>query len=151
AVKAALAQDPGLALYKDQNGKTALHHCAEINAKKTGLKVADSLRTARALIAEGAAVDAVRIIKDEGEDFHARPLWYAVAWGKNLDLARLLLDKGADPNGCMWAAVWDQDLRMAQLLASYGAAIDPVAQNETPLLLAIKSRRWKLMDWLISN
>jgi ankyrin repeat protein len=151
AVKSAVASDPALSTYKDQIGKTALHHCSEINAAKTGLPVAASVKTARLLISAGADVNAVRIIMDEGEEFHARPLWYAVAWGKNLELARFLLDNGADPNGCMWAAVWDQDLRMAKLLHSRGAQIDPVSNDETPLLLAVKSNRAKLLDWLIDN
>jgi len=40
---------------------------------------------------------------------------------------------------------------MAKLLHSYGAEIDLVAHNETPLLLAIKSRRLKLFDWLLQS
>jgi len=151
AVKSALACDPTLSSYKDQNGKAALHHCSEINAAKAGLPVASSVKTARLLISAGADVNAVRIIIDEGEEFHARPLWYAVAWGKNLELARFLLDSGAEPNACMWAAVWDQDLMMAKLLHSRGAEIDPVSHDETPLLLAVKSNRLKLLDWLIDN
>jgi ankyrin repeat protein len=150
-VKAALAEDSRLASYADQNGKRPLHHCAEANAQKTGLRVADSIKTARALISAGADVNAVRVIMDEGEEFHARPLWYAVAWGKNLELARFLLDNGADPNGCMFAAAWDENIEIAKLLHSRGAEIDPVAQGETPLLLIIKSWRLKLLDWLIAN
>jgi ankyrin repeat protein len=151
AVESALAGDPALAAYRDQIGKTPLHHCSEINAEKTGLPGARSLKTARALVSAGADVNSVRIIMDEGQEFHARPLWYAVAWGKNIKLAQFLLDNGADPNGCMWAAVWDQDLGMAKLLYSHGAQIDPVANDETPLLLAVKSRRFMLLDWLIDK
>jgi len=151
AVESALARDPVLAAYRDHIGKTPLHHCSETNPEKTALPVAASLKTARALVSAGADVNAVRVIMDEGQEFHARPLWYAVAWGKNIKLAQFLLDSGADPNGCMWAAVWDQDLGMAKLLHSHGAQIDPVANDETPLLLAVKSRRFKLLDWLIDN
>ena len=151
AVNSAVAMDPSLSTYKDRNGKAALHHCAETNARKTGLNVADSIKTARALIAAGADVNVLRIIVDEGEEFHARPLWYAVAWGKNFELAGFLLDNGANPNDCMFAAVWDENLRMAKLLISHGAEIDPVAQGETPLLMTIKSRRLNLLDLLISS
>lgn len=150
-VKSVLAKDSSLSMYKDQNGKAALHHCAETNAQKTGLSVADSIKTARALISAGADVNALRIIMDEGEEFHARPLWYAVAWGKNFELARFLLGKGADPNDCMFAAVWDENLRIAKLLHSHGAEIDPVAHDGTPLLLMIKSKRFKLLDWIIAR
>ena len=123
-VKAALEQDPALANFSDQNGKTSLHHCAEINPAKYRLDVRDSVKTARALIAAGADVNALRIIIDEGEEFHARPLWYAIAWGKNFEVARLLLKNGADTDRWLRTAVWDEDLKMSELLLSHGAKID---------------------------
>src|SRR5437667_8555467 len=95
SVKAALEDDPSLARYVDKIGKTPLHHCAEINSRKFRLEVADSLKTAKALLGAGAEVNAIRIIIDDGEEFQATPLWYAVAWGKNYDLVRLLLEQGA--------------------------------------------------------
>jgi ankyrin repeat protein len=150
-VKAALKEDPTFANFSDQNGKTPLHHCAEINAAKHGFDVADSVKTAKALIAAGADVNALRIIMDEGEEFHARPLWYAIAWGKNLQMTRLLLENGADTDRWLGTAVWDQDLKMAELLLSNGAKIDPVFRGDTPLLQTVKSRRLKLLAWLVKN
>lgn len=150
-VERALAKNPTLATFRDENGKEPLHHCAGINRIKPGLEVEDSIRTAKALVGAGADVNAVRIIIDEGEEFHATPLWYAVAWGRNMDLARYLLENGADPNNCMWAAVWDQNLTMAQMLRDFGADIDPVFHDETPLLLCVKSKRLKPLSWLVQN
>lgn len=151
AVKKALADEPGLALFIDQAGKTPLHHCAGINGVDAQLSIADSLRTARALLSAGADVNADRVIMDEGEEFHARPLWYAVAWGKNFELAKLLLENGAEPVGCMWATCWAQDEKMAQLLHSFGAAVDPVFHGQTPLLEIVKAKRFKLLKWLVDN
>jgi len=51
----------------------------------------------------------------------------------------------------MWAAVWDQNLRIAELLLSHGAEVNPVVHNEMPLLLVVKSKRLKLLDWLVKN
>src|SRR5258708_4060450 len=150
-VKAALKQDPTLANFGDQNGKRTLQHCAEINAARYGLDVRDSVKTARALIGSGADVNALRIIMDEGEEFHARPLWYAIAWGKNYDFARLLLENGADTDRWLGTAVWDEDLKMSELLLSYGAKIDPVFRGDSPLLHNVKSRRLKLISWLVKN
>ena len=75
-VETALAIDPKLASYVDRIGKTPLHHCAEINPKKFGLKVSDSTKTAEALLSARADVNAVRVIIDDGEEFRATPLWY---------------------------------------------------------------------------
>ncbi len=150
-VEQALGVDSVLASFVDQSGKTPLHHCAGINGTEANLAVADSLRTARALLHAGADVNAVRVIIDEGEKFLARPLWYAVAWGQNFELAKLLLENGAEPSGCMWTACWAQDAKIAELLRSHGAAVDPVFHGETPLLLIVKSKRFRLLKWLIEN
>ena len=152
AVDAALANDPSLANYSDKIGKTPLHHCAEINARKFRLSVDDSLKTAQVLLRAGAAVNCIRIIVDDGEEFQATPLWYAVAWGKNYDLARLLLESGAQPDDhAVGSAIWDQDLRIAELLRTMGAKIDHVFRGETPLLRNVKARRLKLLKWLIDH
>jgi uncharacterized protein len=152
AVSAAVKHDPALAAHVDKIGKTPLHHCAEIDPAKFGLKVTESLATAAALLEAGADVNAVRVIIDDGEKFLATPLWYAVAWGKNLALARLYLETGAHPdNNAVGSAIWDQDLVMAELLRSHGGDIDHNSRGETPLLRTVKARRLRLVSWLIEN
>jgi ankyrin repeat protein len=151
SVRKALAEEPALALHVDKNGKQPLHHCAGINAKEAKLAVADSLKTAKALIEAGADVNGVRIIIDDGEEFRATPLWYAVAWGKNFELSQLLLKEGAQPEGCMWAVCWAEDEPMADLLHSFGAKIDPVFHDQTPLLEIVKAKRFGLLKWLVAN
>ena len=151
AVAKAIAEAPELANFEDRSRKTPLHHCAGINAKDAGLPVRNSIETTKTLIEAGADVNAVRTILDDGEEFHATPLWYAVAWGRNLRLSRFLLEQGAKPNGCMWAACWDQSVEMATLLRRFGAEVDPVFHDETPLLLIVKSKRMKLLPWLVAN
>jgi ankyrin repeat protein len=151
-VTTALASDRELASYVDRIGKTPLHHCAEIEATKFRLKISDSVETARALLQAGADVNAVRVIIDDGEEFQATPLWYAVAWGKNYDLARLLLESGARPDdNATGSAIWDQDLRIAELLRTHGANIDHVSRGETPLLRTVKARRLHLLKWMIDH
>ncbi|MCM3900923.1 MAG: ankyrin repeat domain-containing protein [Pyrinomonadaceae bacterium] len=152
AVARALTEEPALANYVDQIGKTPLHHCAGINAREAKLPVRKSIETARALIATGADVNAVRTIIDDGEEFQATPLWYAIAWGKNFDLSRFLLESGALPDSnSVRSAIWDQDQRMAELLFAFGANIDPVIHNETPLLQIVRSKRLQLLKWLIDH
>src|SRR6185295_4382655 len=152
AVAEALVTEPALARYVDKIGKTPLHHCAEINPKKFRLNITESIATAKALLDAGADVNAVRVIIDDGEEFLATPLWYAVAWGKNLPFARLLLETGAHPdNNAMASAIWDQDLMMAELLRSHGGNIDHKAGGETPLLRTVKAKRFRLLNWLTEN
>jgi len=152
AVASALVKEPILAKHVDQIGKTPLHHCAGINPRKAKLSVRKSIETARALLAAGADVNAVRVIIDDGEEFQATPLWYALAWGQNPDLARTLLENGATPDhNSVRSAIWDQDLKMVELLQSFGANIDPVIHNETPLLQIVKSKRLQLLKWLIDH
>jgi ankyrin repeat protein len=150
-VTQALSKDSSLATRVYKNGMTPLHYCAETNLSKSSLPAIYSIDTAAALLSAGADVNSVRRIIDAGEEFHATPLWYAVAWGKNLDLACFLLESGSNPNNCMWAATWDENLEMAELLASHGAEIDPVFHHETPLLQIVRSRRLKLLGWLIAK
>jgi ankyrin repeat protein len=150
-VNAALGRQPELVNFTDERGKTPLQHCSEINAVKTGLDVNRSIETAAALLAAGADINAVRIIVDEGEEFHATALWYAVAWGSNSKLAGFLLEKGADPENCMWAATWNQDQTTAQALLKHGAKIDPVFHGETPLLQIIMAKRFALLRWLVDH
>lgn len=148
----ALETEPALARYADKIGKTPLHHCAEIDPKKFRLQVNDSIATAKALLDAGADVNAVRVIIDDGEEFLATPLWYAVAWGKNLPLVRLLLESGAHPdNNAMGSAIWDQDLLMAELLRSHGGNLDHKSGGETPLIRTVKAKRLGLLKWLLEN
>ena len=152
AVDAALSVEPSLASYVDKIGKTPLHHCAEVDPRKFHLDVNASLKTAAALLRAGAEVNAIRIIIDDGEEFQATPLWYAVAWGKNYDLARLLLEEGAlADNNATSSAIWDQDLRLAELLRTHGGNLDYVSRDGTPLLRTVKARRLKLVKWLIDH
>ncbi len=152
AVAQTLVEQPELAQSIDRSGKTPLHHCAGINALEAGLVIANSIATARALVSAGADVNAIRIIIDDGEEFQASPLWYAVAWGKNAALARILLEQQAKPdNNAMKSAIWDQDELMSELLFSFGGKIDAVINHETPLLQTVRAGRLKLLNWLVKN
>jgi len=151
-VSRALAQDPQLASYVDKNGKSPLHHCAGVSLLESGLPARSSIETAMALLSGAADVNAVRIIIDDGQEFHATPLWYAVAWGKNIELARCLLEHNAQPDkNALRSAIWDQDLWIADLLLSFGGNIDTEIHQQTPLLETVKAKRMKLLGWLVGN
>jgi ankyrin repeat protein len=75
-------------------------------------------------------------------DFQATPLWYAISRGRNLPMARLLLERGSTPENAMWAAAFAEDVAAIELLVRSGASLDPVTEDETPFLLAIKWSRF---------
>jgi len=141
AVAAGLAEDRSLARAIDERGRTPLHRCARTNGAKDGRDAAAGLEVARALLAAGADPNAVHDIPDEGGSFRATPLWYAVAWGRNPRLVRLLLDAGAAPRGCLWACVWADDLEMAKTLLKARAPLGEVFGGETPLQYAARLKR----------
>jgi ankyrin repeat protein len=134
-VKAALAETPELLGFRDGRGRNWLHLCCGANAARKKLDPADTIKTADALLAAGLDVNAEAFC--EGE-WKATPLWYAVARGENRALARHLLKRGSDPNHCLWAAGFRDDVDMIRLLARGGAEIDPVAEDATPFLSAIQ-------------
>lgn len=140
-VSAGLREDRGLARVVDERGRTALHRCARTNAEKDGLDVANSLRVAKALLKAGANPNAVHDIPDEGGSFKATPLWYAVAWGRNPALVKLLLGSGAAPRGCLWACVGANDVDLAKTLVKAGAPLDEAIGGETPLAYATRLKK----------
>jgi hypothetical protein len=96
---------------------------------------------AKALLKAGANANAVHDIPDEGGSFKATPLWYAVAWGRNPALVRLLLDGGASPKRCLWACVFSNDLELARTLVKSGAPLDEEFGGETPLEYAVRLKK----------
>ncbi len=93
SVKAALEQNPDLLKHRGDKGANLLHLCCGIDIEKRGLSAADSIKTAGVLL--DATLDINREAFTEGE-WKATLLWYAVGRGKNLELAKYLLKRGAD-------------------------------------------------------
>jgi uncharacterized protein len=133
AVKAALA-DPNLRNYRSKKGENLLHLCCGIEIQKRGLSSADSIKMAGVLL--DASFDINQEAFTEG-DWKATPLWYAIGRGKNLELAKYLLKRGADPEYCLWAAAFNNSPDAVKLLVRAGAVVDPHGED-TPFLFAIK-------------
>ncbi len=136
-VKAGLAENPSLLEYRDERGRNWLHLCCSVNPKPKKLKPADSVKTAGFLLSAGLDINQEAF--SEG-DWKATPLWYAIGRGENLTLAKYLLERGSDPNHCLWAA---QNVAAIKLLVASGADIDAVAEDETPFLGAVKWSRFR--------
>jgi ankyrin repeat protein len=145
-VEATLEEKPELLGVRDEKGRSWLHICCSVNPKRRKLRPADSVRMADVLLDAGLDVNAAAF--REG-NWQATPLWYAVARGENLTLARHLLERGSDPNHCLWAAAYRDDVEAIRMLVSAGADLDPVTEDETPLLSAIKTSHFRAAEALL--
>jgi uncharacterized protein len=139
-VASGLDRHPALLQYRDERGRNWLHVCCGVDVKaKPALPAADSVKLARLLLDRGLGIDTPAFT--EGT-WQATPLWYAIGRGHNLPLAKYLLKRGCDPNHCLWAAVHMSDFEAMKLLVRHGAVIDPVVEDATPLLEAVKWSRF---------
>lgn len=140
-IEAALTESPGLLAFRDARGRNWLHLCAGVDVRKKRLEPAAAVRIAQLLLDRGIDIDAPAFTENEGT-FKATPVWFSVARGRNVALTEFLLREGADPNYTLWAAAFDNNTRAIDLLVAHGADIDPVTEDETPFLGAVKWSRF---------
>ncbi len=146
-VAAGLRENPALLKFRDERGRNWLHLCASVDVlKKRGLDPKDSVKLAKALLGLGIAIDAPAFT--EG-NWHATPLWYAVARGRNLPLVKFLLKSGSTGAHCLWAASFREDRDTLKVLIDAGAPLEAIAEGETPLLGAVKYSKFKAAAWLL--
>ena len=149
-VAAALRERPQLLALIDDAGRTLLHNCARRPVSNEHGSAA-SVATAQTLLKAGVPINAVQPVNDGGETFPATALWYALGWGRNQPLASFLPKSGANPNQCMFALVYADDLASARLVRRYGAQIDEMFGGETPLIYAMRHRRASFAEWLLKE
>jgi hypothetical protein len=150
SVASTLKARPEWASVEDGVGRKPLHVCAHQRVSTVAAARA-GLSTAKALISAGADINAVHSIQDDGETFPGTALWYALAWGRNRPLAAHLLKLNADPNHCLFALVYADDLSAAKLVRRYRARVDEVGHGETPLIYALRLRRARFAEWLLKE
>jgi ankyrin repeat protein len=137
-----LGKDPKLSAEYAADGFTALHYAAHLGHYKI----------AEMLIASGADVKAL-----SRNGLSLMPLQSAVA-GRRLEIARLLLEKGAPVNArqekdtttVLHVAAFIGDLEMIKLLLSFGADLNvkQKADDKTPLALALEKGHRQVVDLL---
>ena len=117
--------------------------------KHPSLDTGASVRVADLLLERGLRVDEPAFVL---EDWHATPLWHAISRGHNLVLAAHLLQRECDPDHCLWAAAYGDDVDAIRLLLEHGAELDPVYHTDgnTPLMFAIRYRRYAAAEALMA-
>lgn len=123
-----LDSDPTLLTVRNRQGRNLLHIACSASCQK--LK-----------IPEGVAGKMVKFLLDRGMDVEeeglsgrdpCKPIWFAVAFGRNPTVVKLLIKRGAVPTG-LFAAGWWNDTQILGLLIRAGAPIDVVV-GVTPFL-----------------
>ena len=149
AVRTIATTLPSLVAATDPKGRTALHIACAVDPKGKALGEKDGTRTAAALLAAGAALEAfVPMPADEG-DFRANPLWYAASRGRNLPLVRFLLKQGADPSYSLWTAVFSNDVSLMRTLLAAKPRLNLISHGETPIFYAARLKRLAVLPLLI--
>ncbi len=149
-VKAMLKAAPALVAATDPKGRMTLHLACAVTPGSKGLGEPDGIKTATALLAAGADLEAaVPMDEDEG-DFRATPLWYALSRGRNLPLARFLLKRGADASSSLWTVVFQDDAVACRELLKAKPRLNLRAHGETPIFCAARLQRQKTLELLIA-
>ena len=133
AVDESLEERTALLTHRDERGRNWLHICCA--SALDGRDPRPSIRTADVLLARGIDLHAHAFT--EGK-WKATPVWFCVAFGRNLKLAEHLLRRGASPHYSLYAAAYNRDTAAVRLLVRYGADIEESSgRGETPLLGAV--------------
>jgi ankyrin repeat protein len=151
AITALLDEDPGLVSETDASGKNALHYTCEINVTNNPERAAAVLEIVKLLLERGGDINSTHQIKDGGDILEATPLWHAYAQGRNMEAVAFLLEQGAPPDNCLFAAAWNDDIEAAELFKGHGAAIDAVAHDATPFSASFLWRKFAIAEWFLQN
>ena len=126
--KRILEAKPELQQVWNDQGRNLLHIACSVDCEDIGKP-------------KSAAVKMVEFLLDRGFDIEqeggagsdlCKPIWFAVAKGRNLSVVKLMLSRGAKPTG-LYAAGWWEDIKILNTLIDAGADMEEGA-GETPFL-----------------
>jgi len=151
SVKELLQQNSKWIKWSEDSGKNALHYLCGLDISKDPQKAEISLQILKLLLKSGMDINSIHNIPDEGCGFPATPLWYAYTRGRNEKLFTYLLKNGADPNNCMFAIAWYDDVKAADLFKKYRAKIENGNGRNTPFLGAFNWKKFNMAEWFLKN
>jgi ankyrin repeat protein len=152
AIEKLTAKDPKWFGWAEPSGKNALHYLCGINVEGDQAKADTSLEILKYLLKGGIDIDSVHRIEEKNCNyFPATPLWYAYAKGRNEKLYKYLLKKGANPDNCMWAISWCDDVEAAKLFIKHGAKLGENPGLNDLFLGAFAWRKYKFAEWLLTE
>jgi uncharacterized protein len=135
--KKILAAKPELEKVWNDQGRNLLHIACSVECEDIGKPKSAAVRMVTFLLDRGFNIE-----EDggAGPDL-CKPIWFATAKGRNKAVVKLLIDRGAKPNG-LYAAGWWEDIDILNLLIDAGADKEVVV-GVTPFLACWGWQRFK--------
>lgn len=140
-----LLENPRWQNWQEKSGKNALHYLGDVQVNNT-VEAELSVSILEVLLNSGLNLNSIHRIPEKAGYFPATPLWHAYAKGRNKRLYTALLEKGANPNHCMFAIAWNDDVEAAQLFLQHGAMIESGV-----LQAACHWKRWQIAEWFLTQ
>lgn len=145
--KELLEAKPSFLAIKNRQGRNLLHLACGASCAKLGLPESAAARMVNYLLDLGMDIEEEGL---SGRD-PCTPLWFAVCFGRNLTVVKLLIKRGANPalapGGGLYAAGWWEDTHILDVLIRAGAKVDMVV-GVTPFLACWCWRRFEAAKFL---
>ncbi len=114
-----LREAPELLTATNPKGLNALHMACAVRPGKPRLHEENGIKTVTALLDAGIDIESVAFTDDDGGEWRANAVWFAVAKGQNLPLLRFLLERGGDPSYSLFSVLWGYKPDFARELVKY--------------------------------
>jgi len=118
-VKEFLREAPELLTATDKRGLNALHMACAVRPGKAELHEENGIKTVTTLLNAGIDIESVAFVDDDGGDWRANAVWFAVGNGQNLPLLEFLLKRGGDPSYSLFSVLWGYKPEFARVLVKY--------------------------------
>jgi ankyrin repeat protein len=145
--KQILKAKPSLLTVRNRQDRNLLHLACGASCKKLGLPESASARMVNYLLDRGMNIEEEG---GSGRDL-CTPLWFAVCFGRNITVVKLLIKRGAKPElapgGGLYAAGWWEDTNILDVLIRSGAKVDLVV-GVTPFFACWCWRRYESAKFL---
>ena len=118
-VKEVLRETPELLVATNPKGLNALHMACAVRLGKPGLHEENGIKTVTVLLDAGIDIESVAFKDNDGGEWRANAVWFAVSNGQNLPLLRFLLKRGGDPSYSLFSVLWGYKPELARELVKY--------------------------------
>jgi len=146
-VKEVLREAPELLAATNPKGLNALHLACAVRPGKPGLHEENGIKTVSALLDAGIDIESVAFRDDEGSEWRANAVWFAVGHGQNLPLLRFLLKRGGDPSYSLYSVLWGYKPEFARELVKYKPRMSlRGSDGRTALHAAVNPNRLEVLN-----
>jgi ankyrin repeat protein len=118
-IKEFLQQAPDFLSATNPKGLNALHVACAVWPGKPRLQEENGIKTVTALLRAGIDIESVAFEDNDGGEWRANAVWFAVGKGQNFSLLRFLLKHGGDPSYSLFAVLWGYKPEFARELVKY--------------------------------